>query len=226
MTEPETSVNTEEEHTEEKVLVARKYAEIFFTSEEKKRKYMAWVLATILFILWVLRSGFSLDVILVLCIVYSLSVFVMIHIDAKRVTIKENEDNLILTFEKSGVSWRSVFDALMGLGIIFILLYFVTFTGGSSNPELAEYVAMIAILFQVIVVPISHVLSYLSRFRILRTSLVVGIDPTMSKILDIELHANPLDSAFYENREDPELLDELGYVALSYVKTKLKESEP
>lgn len=195
------------EENEEPVEISN--GEKFFNPPENGWFLFTVILAGTLFYFWGIRSGMESSLIVVIVPVYILSIIILFRTSYRESKIIEKEGVHVFIFRRSGFSYQTLVDALLGSAIPILIVSFFISQGIPSSPELNRTLMLIAMLCYVFIIPVIPLLGSIKRLGILKTTLTAELDESETEVTSLYLNVNPLDGYWYKNRDDHELLESI-----------------
>ncbi len=195
------------EEIEEPITISN--GEKFFNPPENGWFLFTVILAGILFFLWGIRSGMEFSLLAVIGPIYILSIIILFRTSYRESKIIENEGVHVFIFRRSGFSYQTLVDALLGSAIPILIVSFFITQGIPSSPELNQTLMLVAMLCYVFIVPIIPLLGSTKQLGILKTTLTAELDESETEVTSLYLNVNPLDGYWYKNRNNHELLESI-----------------
>ncbi len=182
---------------------------LFFKRPGKAWPLFGSFLAWVLFPLWVLHTGLDGVMLPILGMLYILAVLVSMRSYSVDIRILDREDQVHFHFRKPAAVWPLLVDALLGASIVCTTLWFILLNAFPSNPEIALSIPFLAIVINVLLVPIVPLLASDFAIDVFKTSLHVVLSKDGNVVGKSILNAHPLEARWVQRSEDEELLSSI-----------------
>ncbi len=179
---------------------------LFFKRSGKAWPLFGSLLAIALFPLWVLHTG--LDGIMVPILVGLYILIVLASTKAYFVDIKflDSEDQIHFHYRRPAAVWPLLVDALLGASIVCATLWFILLNAFPHNPEIALTIPFLALLINVLLVPVVPLMARDSSIDVFKTSVHVVLSKDGNVIAKPTLNAHPLERRWVQKSEDEKFL--------------------
>ncbi len=194
---------------------------LFFAPKDWPWNIIAAVLAIVIFVVWTSRSGLDPFVSTFAVCAYAVLALISTRFKYHTITMDRSSDYVILSFRRSGVSWKYLLYAILGAAIPILLPWFVLNTSVLNSSLPAESMMIFGMVVYMVIVPIIPALSCIPRLAILKTTLSLSYDFTEQQVANLQMNVNPLDGYWYDNRNDMGLRMEIGRSAVEYITQRL-----
>ncbi len=201
--------NQEMEDALELLQAGNSEGSLFFKRPGKAWPLFGSLLAWILFPLWVLHTGLDGVMLPILGMLYILTVLASMRAYSVDIRILDREGQVHFHFRKPAAVWPLLVDALLGASIVCAALWFILLNAFPGNPEIALSIPFLAILINVLLVPIVPLLASDSTIDVFKTSLHVVLSKDGTVVGKPILNAHPLEARWARRSEDEELLSSI-----------------
>ena len=182
---------------------------LFFKRPGKAWPLFGSLLALALFPLWVLHTG--LDGIMVPILVGLYILVVLASMKAYFVDIRflNSEEQIHFHYRRPAAVWPLLVDALLGASIVCAALWFILLNAFPSNPEISLTIPFLALLINVLLVPVVPLLASDSSIDVFKTSVHVVLSKDGNVVGKPILNAHPLETRWARKSEDEEFLSSI-----------------
>ncbi|MHA1485266.1 MAG: hypothetical protein ACTSPR_08115 [Candidatus Thorarchaeota archaeon] len=179
---------------------------LFFKRPGKAWPLFGSTLALALFPLWVLHTG--LDGVMVPILVGLYMLIVLASMKAYFVDIRflDSEEHIHFHYERPAAVWPLLVDAQLGASIVCASLWFILLNAFPHNPEIALTIPFLALLINVLLVPVVPLMASDSSISVFKTSVHVVLSKDGNVIAQPTLNAHPLELRWVQKSEDEEFL--------------------
>jgi hypothetical protein len=177
----------------------------FFRKEESFWKPFGQFLAFLLFQIWSIRSGIDALLSIFVGISYAAAILFSNLVSYETIRTEETEESVEVVYRRSGVSWKFLSEALLGSALTFTTIWFFVANSFVDNPELGSITMALAMIFTLLIIPITPLIADTPRFNILKTAVIAEINLHLRKIETVTLGINRFEVKWYSEIEDPEL---------------------
>ncbi|MDF1538969.1 MAG: hypothetical protein P1Q69_08700 [Candidatus Thorarchaeota archaeon] len=195
----------------------------FFDQNESYWPYMAALLAIVIFSMWALRSAFGPMTSTVIIIFYAIVCLLSTRFRMQNISLDNVQDSVNFIFIRSGVSWKTIVQALLGAALPLLLPWFVLTSSISDSTVLADLVMLIGMVIYIGLVPLAPALASISRIDILKTKVVADFDTTTSTFLNFEIDVNPLDGFWFAIQHDSKFVSQIRLLVSEFILSQLEE---
>ncbi|MHA1904903.1 MAG: hypothetical protein ACXADL_09905 [Candidatus Thorarchaeota archaeon] len=177
----------------------------FFRKEETFWKPFGQFLAFLLFQIWSIRSGIDALLSIFLGISYVAALLFSNLISYETIRTEETEESADVVYCRSGVSWKFLSEALLGSALAFATISFFVINSFVDNPELGSISMALAMVFTLLIIPITPLIADTPRFNILKTTVNAKINLHLRRIESATFGISRFEVKWYSEIEDPEL---------------------
>ena len=179
---------------------------LFFKRPGKAWPLFGSLLALALFPLWVLHTG--LDGIMVPILVGLYIFVVLASTKAYFVDIRflDSEEHIHFHYGRPAAVWPLLVDALLGASIVCAALWFILLNAFPHNPEIALTIPFLALLINILLVPVVPLMASDSSIDVFKTSVHMVLSTDGNMIAKPILNAHPLELRWVQKCEDEEFL--------------------
>jgi len=179
---------------------------IFFKRPGKAWPLFGSLLALVLFPLWVLHTGLDGVMLPILGVLYILVVLASMRAYLVDIRILDSEGQTHFHYRRSAAVWPLLVDALLGASIVCAALWFILLNAFPRNPEIALTIPFLALVINVLLVPVVPLMASDSSIDVLKTSVHAVLSKDGNVIAKPTLNAHPLEMRWAQKSEDEELL--------------------
>lgn len=144
-----------------------------------------------LFVFWTIHLEYDLVTWVLLVDLYSVGILIAIRKSSYRSMIQQSNDNQQITFIRSGIAWKRITDALIGLAIISSIFVFMFSNALPTYPEFVFIIYKPTLIIQAFIFPMIPALSNIKSLSILKSKIHIAYDG--EKIINVNLDLHPLD---------------------------------
>ncbi len=156
-------------------------AALFLEISDRGYALPTTVIAIVLFSVWSLRSEINLVLSYSLLIMYGLLAFTATKSKGQSMSVERVGSKVEFKFIRSGVSWKIIFDGILGSAIPILLAWFVTINAFTGTPEISQVIMLGAMILFILIHPLLPSIGSMPRIRFCKT--------TVSSIYDLEQDA-------------------------------------
>lgn len=179
---------------------------LFFKRPGKAWPLFGSILALALFPLWVLHTGLNGFMVPILIGLYILVVLASMNAYFVDIGFLDSEDQIHFHYRRPAAVWPLLVDALLGASIVCAALWFILLNAFPSNPEVALTIPFLALLINVLLVPVVPLMASDSSINVFKTSVHVVLSKDGNAIAKPTLNAHPLEMRWTQKSEDEEFL--------------------
>ncbi len=198
--------NQEMEDALELLQASDSEGSLFFKRPGKAWPLFGSLLALVLFPLWVLHTGLDGVMLPLLGVLYILVVLASMRAYFVDIRFLDSEDQIHFHYRRPAAVWPLLVDALLGASIVCAALWFILLNAFPSNPEVALTIPFLALLINVLLVPVVPLMASDSSINVFKTSVHVVLSKDGSAIAKPTLNAHPLEMRWTQKSEDEEFL--------------------
>lgn len=178
----------------------------FFQRPSRFNTVFGAILSIILFFLWMLHTGLPIFFWTHLAEWYVVATILSTTKYPVDIEITEREGQVHFLYRRSGVPWVALVDALLGASIVCASLWFILLNAFPHNPEIALTIPFLAILINVLLVPVVPLMASDSSIDAFKTSVHAVLSKDGDVVAKPTLNAHPLEMRWKEKSEDEEFL--------------------
>jgi hypothetical protein len=178
----------------------------FFENDERNWSIFATLIAVVLFIQWTFRSGLALELILLSCASYTIAALAVTQLGGQFLSITQDGELTHFLYLRSGISWRLMLNALLGMALCFLIAWFPFASNSMTDPALGQLVMLVAMLFTVLLLPITPLLASIPQLPIMKTRVEAVVVDGVVDPDSLVLAINPLDVLWYSKRQEEGLI--------------------
>ncbi len=182
---------------------------LFFKRPGKAWPLFGSILALALFPLWVLHTGLDGVMVPILIGVYILVVLASMKTYFVDIRFLNSEEQVHFRYVRPATVWPLLVDALLGASIVCASLWFILLNAFPSNPEIALTIPFLALLINVLLVPVVPLMASDSSISVFKTSVHVVLSKDGNVVGKPILNAHPLETRWARRSEDEELLSSI-----------------
>jgi len=198
--------NQEMEDALELLQASDSEGSLFFKRPSKAWPLFGSLLALALFLLWVLHTGLDGVMLPILGVLYILVVLASMRSYLVDIRILDSEGQTHFHYRRSAAVWPLLVDALLGASIVCTALRFILLNAFPRNPEIALTIPFLALLINVLLVPVVPLMASDSSIDIFKTSVHAVISKDGNMIAKPTLNVHPLEMRWAQKSEDEEFL--------------------
>ncbi|MHA2069163.1 MAG: hypothetical protein ACXABY_32795 [Candidatus Thorarchaeota archaeon] len=177
----------------------------FFRKEEAFWKPFGQFLAFLLFQMWSVRSGIDALLSTFVGISYVAAILFSNLVSYETIKTEETEESAEVVYRRSGVSWKFLTEALLGSALVFATIWFFVVNSFIDNPELGSITMALAMVFTLLIIPITPLIANTPRFNILKTTVNAKINLHLRRIESVTCEINRFEVNWSSEVGDPEL---------------------
>ena len=179
---------------------------VFFRRPSEAWPIFGSLLALILFPLWVLHTGLDGVMLPILVVLYILVVLASMRAYLVDIRILDSEGQTHFYYRRSAAVWPLLVDALLGASIVCAALWFILLNAFPHNPEIALTIPFLALLINVLLVPVVPLMASDSSIDVFKTSVHAVLSKDRDVVAKPTLNAHPLETRWARRSEDEEFL--------------------
>jgi len=179
---------------------------LFFKRPGKAWPLFGSLLALALFPLWVLHTGLNGFMVPILIGLYILVVLASMKAYFVDIGFLDCEEQIHFHYGRPAAVWPLLVDALLGASIVCAALWFILLNAFPRNPEIALTIPFLALLINVLLVPVVPLMASDSSINVFKTSVHVVLSKDGNAIAKPTLNAHPLEMRWTQKSEDEEFL--------------------
>ncbi len=182
---------------------------LFFKRPGKAWPLFGSLLALALFPLWVLHTGLNGFMVPILIGLYILVVLASMKAYSVDIGFLDSEEQIHFHYGRPAAVWPLLVDALLGASIVCAALWFILLNAFPLNPEIALTIPFLALLINVLLVPIVPLMASDSSIDVFKTSVHMVLSKDGKVIAKPTLNAHPLEMRWVQKSEDEEFLSSI-----------------
>jgi len=179
---------------------------LFFKRPGKAWPLFGSLLALALFPLWVLHTGLDGVMLPILGVLYILVVLASMRAYFVDIRILDSEGQIHFHYRRSAAVWPLLVDALLGASVVCMVLWYFLLSAFPLDPEIAIAIPFLALLINILLVPIVPLLASDFSIDVFKTSLDMVLSKDGNVIAKPTLNAHPLEMRWARKSEDEEFL--------------------
>lgn len=164
------------------------------------------ILSATLFAVWTFRAGLQWTTSIIVILMHILACVIVSLNDYREYWLVDKNQ---IHIRKTGVSWKLVTDALIGLGLAFFFIWFVLSSNEANSVFLSEIVMQLAMVCTTLVMPIIPLLGMIRRLDIFKTEIIFSLDEQKEEDVTVKASIHPFDIEIKKLEEDSVLEDAL-----------------
>ncbi len=194
----------------------------FFDQDESFWPYMAVLLAVVIFSMWALRSALDITASAIIVVFYAIACLMSIRLKMQDISLNTAKDSINFMFIRSGISWKTIVQALIGAAIPLLLPWFVLTSIILGSKDLADIVMLVGMIIYIGLVPIAPALASISRVNVLKTKVVADFDTSTSTLLNLEIDVNPLDGFWFALQHDSIFISQIESLVSEFIISQIE----
>ncbi|MFW9851155.1 MAG: hypothetical protein ACFFF4_18665 [Candidatus Thorarchaeota archaeon] len=206
---------SEQNETRESDQQTKEIAQFFFDPVYSYWPYLAVLVAISISSIWLLRVSFDMLTTVLIIFFYSIISLITTRFRYRKIETEQVDGHIVFSFRRGGVSWKILLQALLGAAIPILLAWFVVYNSILDSTEIAELIMVVASLLYIGIIPLTPALAAIPSLNLLKTEVFAKIDIAAKEFVSFNLEINPLDGYWYENREEPELIESIQRIILA-----------
>ena len=179
---------------------------LFFKRPGKAWPLFGSLLAIALFPLWVLHTGLNGVMVPILVGPYILVVLASMKAYFVDIRFLDGEEHIHFHYRRPAAVWPLLVDALLGASVVCASLWFILLNAFPHNPEIALTIPFLALLINMLLVPVVPLMASDSSIDVFKTSVHVVLSKDGNVITKPTLNAHPLEPRWVRKSEDEEFL--------------------
>jgi hypothetical protein len=164
------------------------------------------LLGVILFFLWMLHTSMHMSSWAHLAGCYVIAAILSTLKHSVDIKITESEGQVHFLYRRSGVPWSALVDALLGASVVCTVLWYFLLNAFPLNHEIAMVIPFLALLINILLVPVVPLLASDFSIDVFKTSLYMVLSKDGNVIAKPTLNAHPLEMRWAQKSEDEEFL--------------------
>ena len=179
---------------------------LFFKRPGKAWPLFGSLLAVALFPLWVLHTGLDGIMVPILVGLYILIVLASMRAYFVDIRFLDSEEQIHFHYSRPAAVWPLLVDALLGASIVCAALWFILLNAFPHNPEIALTIPFLALLINMLLVPVVPFMASDSSIDVFKTSVHAVLSNDGNVIAKPTLNVHPLEMRWAQKAEDEEFL--------------------
>ena len=179
---------------------------LFFKRPGKAWPLFGSLLAVALFPLWVLHTGLDGIMVPILVGLYILVVLASMRAYFVDIRFLDSEEQIHFHYSRPAAVWPLLVDALLGASIVCAALWFILLNAFPHNPEIALTIPFLALLINMLLVPVVPFMASDSSIDVFKTSVHAVLSNDGNVIAKPTLNVHPLEMRWAQKAEDEEFL--------------------